>query len=179
MPRAPTKPLPPLERLRDLFAYDPETGALTWKARPVNKKADAAINTRRAGTAAGSLTKRGYLTVGIGYAKYYLAHRIVWKLMTGDEPTQVDHRDGDRINNRWLNLRAADNSTNLMNSKLRSDNKSGVKGVFWDAPHKAWRAVITANGKSERLGRFATVEQAAEVINARRIELHGEFARLN
>jgi hypothetical protein len=173
MPRAPIKALPPLEELQRLFSYCPETGVLTWK--PSTHK-----GFNMSGKPAGTVTRRGYLTVGMHYPKlaYYLAHRIIWKLMTGDEPThQVDHIDMDRLNNRWLNLRAATQSQNKSNGKLYKNNKSGVKGVSWDAWHRKWKVQISVDKKIVQLGRFNTVEEATNVVVSARVRLHGEFAR--
>lgn len=98
--------------------------------------------------------------------------------MTGDEPPEmIDHRDGDELNLRWENLRAATNGQNLQNAKLRRDNGSGVKGVHWDASHKKWRAVISVHKSHHHLGRFDTVADAETAILAARQHMHGDFAR--
>ena len=171
--RADIKPLPPLERLNELFTYDPATGDLRWKSIPANFKR------AKVGDIVGTIGAKGYRVVGVDRV-YYLAHRVIWKMMTGVDPLdQVDHEDTDKLNNRWTNLREAKNGPNIQNSKLRVDNVSGVKGVHLDARHKKWRAVISANGKSQRLGRFSSIEDAARVITAARLQLHGEFARSN
>jgi hypothetical protein len=167
MSRWSPKKLPAQCELMALFQYDPSSGVILW--RRTRKPA----GTRRAGR-----DGNRYLVIGIRRS-YYKAHRIIWKLMTGQEPPEfIDHKDGDNFNNRWRNLRAADNAKNLQNAKLRSDNRSGVKGIHWDAGHKKWRAVISADGQSHRLGRYATVASAAAAINAARRRLHGNFARV-
>ncbi|MBR0868931.1 HNH endonuclease [Bradyrhizobium tropiciagri] len=100
-------------------------------------------------------------------------------MMTGSDPADIiDHEDTDRLNNRWRNLREAANGPNIQNSKLRRDNSSGVKGVHWDARHKKWRAVLTTNGVSVRLGRYASINEAASVIASARMRDHAEFARM-
>jgi hypothetical protein len=176
--RSDIKPLPSLARLNELLSYEPETGVLTWKTQPTTSRANIGFNNKCGGKVAGTIGAKGYLTVGIGKS-YYLAHRIIWKIMTGADPVdQVDHEDTDRLNNRWLNLRPTENGPNVQNSKLRVDNSSGVKGVHWDAQHKKWRAVLTTNGVSVRLGRFASLEEAASVIESARMRDHGEFARV-
>jgi hypothetical protein len=175
MRRAPIKELPSVDELKALFSYNETTGILSWNR----------LTTRGAhwlsGKVAGTTTARGYITIGIrsnGKLRYFLAHRIIWKMMTGADPeSQVDHRDGDRKNNRWLNLRAATNGENIQNAKLRCDNSSGTKGVSWDAGHKAWKAVITCNGDTIRLGRFKTKLEAAHAVLSARRSRHGEFAR--
>ena len=175
MHRAPIKTLPSVELLNSLFRYDRNNGRLTWQTFLSGRMA------KYAGNEAGTTTARGYITVGIktnGKTAYYLAHRIIWKMMTGADPIdQVDHRDGNRKNNRWSNLRSASNGANIRNSKLRCDNKSGVKGVHWDASRKKWRAVITVDQRYVKIGRFDHIEAAKAAIKAARIKLHGEYAR--
>jgi len=176
--RSDIKPLPSLERLSELLAYDPETGILVWKEQPATSRKNIGFNNKCAGKVAGTVGESGYLVVGID-KKYYLAHRVIWKMMTGGDPADiVDHEDTDRLNNRWKNLREAANGPNIQNSRLRVDNSSGVKGVHWDAHHKKWRAVLTTNGVSVRLGRFASLEEATNVIAAARMRDHAEFARM-
>ena len=177
--RSDIKPLPSLERLNELLTYDEYTGLLIWKMLPAISRSNICHNNKCGGKVAGTISVKGYVMIGIGKV-YYLAHRIIWKMMTGEDPIdQVDHEDTNRSNNRWKNLRQAANGPNIQNSKLRKDNSSGVKGVFWDNHHKKWRAVITTNGKSHRLGRFSSIEEAAAVISAARLQMHGEFARSN
>jgi len=176
--RSDIKPLPSLERLNELLSYDEHTGVLTWKMQPATSRSNICHNNKCGGKVAGTIGSKGYIMIGIGKV-YYLAQRIIWKMKTGSDPTdQVDHEDTDRGNNRWGNLREAANGPNIQNSKIRKDNKSGIKGVHWDMRHKKWRAVITANGKSTRLGRFPTIQEAASVIAQARLEMHGDFARL-
>ena len=98
--------------------------------------------------------------------------------MTGEDPSEIiDHKDGDTLNLKWPNLRPATNGTNIQNSKLRSDNKSGVKGVCWDTYHKKWVAHVTVDGKQVKIGRFKTIEEATVAVEAARERMHGEFAR--
>lgn len=176
--RSDIRPLPSLERLNELLSYDEFSGVLTWKMQPSASRANIGFNNKCGGKVAGTVGAKGYIMIGIGKV-YYLAHRIVWKMMTGSDPIDIiDHEDTDRTNNRWPNLREASNGSNIQNSKLRCDNSSGVKGVHWDAQHKKWRAVLTTNGTSTRLGRFASIEEAASVIASARMRDHAEFARM-
>lgn len=171
------KPLPSLERLQELLAYDKQSGVLIWKVKPVKSRSDVGFNNKVGGKTANTVGRSGYLVVGIE-KKYYLSHRIIWKLMTGADPVdQVDHVDGNRLNNRWSNLRAAANGQNIQNSRIRKDNVSGVKGVHWDAHRKKWRAVITVNGYQRRVGRFSDLKEAEAAMTVARAKDHGEFAR--
>ena len=182
--RADTKILPSQEALRGLFHYEPETGALTWKQQLGDDRSTLGFNNKCAGKAAGTISKakvgKAYLMVGINNQtlgkKYYLAHRLIWKWMTGEEPPQqVDHIDCDRLNNRWGNLRAADNGKNMMNTAPRS--LSGFKGVYWSRHHSKWRAVVTANGRTHHVGHFDTAEHAARERHRAAIRIQGGFAR--
>lgn len=92
---------------------------------------------------------------------------------------QVDHRDGDGLNNTRENLRPATNQQNLYNAGIRSDNKSGYKGVSWSKYMGKWRAYCTANGKTNHIGYFDSLEDAARAYDEAAIRTHGEFARLN
>jgi hypothetical protein len=162
--------LPSAERLNRLLKYDRETGKMYWRERGpgVNKDMLAGISSR------------GYIVVRID-GILFRAHRIIWKMVTGREPLdQIDHVDGDRANNSWLNLREADNSENNRNRGLQSNNTSGFKGVSFD-PHPStpnkWRARIKIHGRTINLGRFSSPEGAAAARAAAQ-SLHGEFARL-
>jgi hypothetical protein len=175
MRRVDIKPLPSCEELHRFFAYDQLTGKLTWKVRP-HPQALRIVPGMEAGTIR---QQCHYLVVGIR-RDYFYAHRIVWKMITGNDPIdQIDHIDGDRLNNRWANLRPASNGQNKCNSSLSRNNKSGVKGVCWDAGHKKWKAYIGIGGKQSRLGRFASIDEAAAAVNDARTKLHGDFARAN
>jgi hypothetical protein len=102
-------PLPPQNYLLDCFYYDPYTGILRWKSRPrehfKTQHAWLSWNTRYAGRP-GSVCPDGYVRMGIGH-RLHLAHRIISKLVTGhDPPLDIDHRDRNPTNNRWLNLKS-------------------------------------------------------------------------
>lgn len=181
MPRFKPKLLPSAETLRALFEYSPGTGVLLWKAREPKTKIDRLFNSVNAGKPAGTKGSgragNQYLVVGIERT-YFKAHRIIWKMMTGEEPPEfIDHKDGDNFNNRWNNYRAADNGTNLQNAKLRRDNKTGVKGVCWEAKRQKYVATIAVNKRYLKVGRFDSLEEAKRAINDARERLHGEFAR--
>jgi hypothetical protein len=149
-----TKPLPSIERLRELLTYDPETGFFHWRR---------AIGSQAAGNQAGTVSWSGYVVIRIDRTFYY-AHRIAWKMQTGSDPViHLDHINRNRADNRWVNLRAADLSENRRNLGIQRNNKSGFTGVYWAPSHKKWRAVVTVHGTHHHLGHFAMPELAAEV----------------
>lgn len=97
--------------------------------------------------------------------------------------TLVDHVDGDTLNNRRANLRAATISENAANARLRSDTSSGRKGVTFEGSGgrraRPWRANISVGGRFIRLGYFETADLAAEAYDAAAARYFGEFARTN
>lgn len=157
------------ERLLELLTYDPETGHFTRKIRTSSRAPQGSI--------AGSLDRsHGYFLVSVD-AKEYYAHRLAWFYVTSKWPEhQIDHRNGDRADNRFANLREATQAQNKKNSRLRANNTSGRKGVTWHAQAGKWLAQIQANGKRKSLGLFSDLDAAAECYQRAARELHGEFA---
>jgi hypothetical protein len=179
MKQAPTKLLPSVEFLRECFTYDRHAGILCWKVRPsghfLTKRAWHTWNARFSGKVAGSLNNRGYYKVEI-LGTYFLSHRVVWKLVIGDEPPEfLDHSDGDRANNRWSNLRAATRTEQNQNSAFRLHNTSGHRGVY--RRRGKWQVSIRTNGVLCHLGCFNSIEDAVAVREAAARKLHGEFYR--
>lgn len=155
--------------VRAVLTYHPLSGWLTWKT-----------NTGRGlkGDRAGGVTRMGYRCVGIG-GHVYQEHQVVWLMMTGVWPDhEIDHIDMVRTNNSWGNLRSASHQQNAWNRTKQSNNTSGHKGVTWDPVNKKWRAQIRVNGRGMSLGRFAVIEDAVAVYQAKARELHGEYARV-
>lgn len=101
------------------------------------------------------------------------------KIIIGTTSNGVDHINGNRSDNRKLNLRACSVEQNNRNRKTPITNKSGFKGVYWDKKRNKWRAVITASGNIYSLGWFNDVRRAAIAYNEAAAKHHGEFARLN
>lgn len=124
---------------------------------------------------AGSVDSHGYLQIKY-LGKQVLAHRLAWKLTNGDYPVghEVDHKNGNRLDNRISNLRLASKSQNQQNRKLNSNSSTGVKGVY---PSKGrFRAVVSAFKVRYQVGYFDTICEAKSAIEIRRKELHKEFA---
>lgn len=171
-------------RLLELLRYDSESGAFTriGAARPQSAhNIGKPVGTVKAGERDNG---GGYLIISVD-GRPYRAHRLAWFYMTGEWPKDdVDHRDTNRLNNRWSNLRAATRSQNIANCRTPKDNTSGIKGVTFDKTRQKWRAQIGI-GKCEKgywytkgLGRFDTKEQAAAAYQAEAMRRFGEFARL-
>jgi len=121
-----------------------------------------------------SLNERGYLLCG-----GTLVHRMVYEKTHGKKPKgmQIDHINGDILDNRVENLRIATYAENQWNAKTRVDNTSGVKGVCWHKKAQKWYAQIKQNKVLYNLGVFEDKKEAEKVVRKKREELHGEFAR--
>lgn len=92
--------------------------------------------------------------------------------------TLVDHKDGNTLDNRKVNLRLSTHAENTQNQKLRKNSKSGVKGVSWTKSRHKWLAQIIANGKHVYLGYHTDIKDAEAAYAKASKELHGEFSRL-
>jgi hypothetical protein len=144
------------------LAYDPTTGIFT-----------------RNGCVAGTVNGQGYVQIKLE-GRAYLAQRLAWFAVTGEWPeNDVDHRNRNKQDNRFVNLRKATGAQNLRNRGKQKNNTSGFKGVSWSAGRGAWLAMIHDGTKNKYLGYFATRENAAKAYDAAALEYHGEFAKLN
>lgn len=154
------------ERLKELLSYDPLTGIFVWEVDRYRVKR---------GDRAGSISPTTKYRVIRLDQKNYAEHRLAWFYMTGEWPSdEIDHRDLDRQNNKWGNLRPASSSQNKANRKAR-----GVypKGVCFHKPSGWFTSRVHKNGKQISLGCFRTAEAAHAAYVAAAQEIHGEFAR--
>lgn len=140
------------EQARAALSYDPETGEM----RHLRSQLAGEV----AGYAWGGKNGVGYRGVTI-YGKSHFAHRIAWLIFYGRWPEgHIDHINGDKSDNRLVNLREVPVWLNQHNRGVRRDSASGIKGVWQLAPDK-WRAFIQVRGKTKVLGHFRTKEEAA------------------
>lgn len=168
----------PIEYLHECFECDAYLGTLAWKRRPLSHFPDLRShngwNTRLAGKPAGSFSTSGYLDVTFGVQKIR-AHRVIWAMHKGAWPLgRLDHRNLNRSDNRFPNLREATHSQNIANQPVSPRNKVGLKGVC--AHNSRYRAQIKAAGKVRYLGMFDTPELAHAAYCAAARHFHGEFA---
>lgn len=105
-----------------------------------------------------------------------LMHREIMNCQPGEE---VDHKDGNGLNNQKSNLRKCTSSQNKANRRREKDNRSGYKGVCWHSLSGKWMARVGVNNKSVYLGLYTTAEEAAKARDKAALEHFGEFARLN
>jgi hypothetical protein len=130
----------------------------------------------RNGKLVGFKRNTGYICIKINN-RGYQAHRLAWLYVHGKMPSNcIDHINNDKTDNRIENLREANASQNNHNSRLRKDNNSGVKGVYWSKQHNKWRVQIGVNGKNKYFGLHDDLELAELVAQEARNEYHKEFA---
>lgn len=133
---------------------------------------------QRAGTKAGCINKEGYIAICM-FGKLRHAHRIIWLLLKGSWPIgQIDHINGDGLDNHIENLRLCTHTQNQHNRKISRNNTTGFKGVILRQCGK-FEARITVAGKVRYLGRFATSIEAAGKYDEVCVKEFGAFARPN
>lgn len=126
----------------------------------------------RNGKRAGYVAPNGYRKIMINYKNYY-EHRLIFEMHYGEPQEEIDHINGNRSDNRIENLRIATRSQQNQNTKMRSDNTSGVKGVFWHNKAQKWQVTV----QKMYFGIFDDLELASLVAAEARDKYHGEYAR--
>lgn len=174
--------LPPRDFLEICLAYDLNTGRLTWKERPrdhfpsdwAHSHWNKLWSGKEAFTSADEDGYRGGTLTFAGSKKRYKAHRVIWKIMTGDDPAVIDHADGNPLNNAWVNLREvslAENARNVNSPRARAGRwvrrkKNGTYEV----------RVSDRNGQRIQVGTFRSEADARTAAHAFAVQEHGEFA---
>lgn len=160
-------------RLKELLHYDPETGDFTWRQDRGG---------RRSGQPAGcKSSKRSYVAISVD-DRIYRGHLLAWFYVTGEWPKPfLDHKDLNKKNNAFANLRIATKSQNMANRGAQKNSSSGLKGV---SPYRAgekygkpWQATIQKDGRTIYLGHFESSELAHAAYSAAAVRLFGAFGR--
>jgi len=139
--------------LKKCLRYNKETGVFTWNVDRSNKTKEGDI--------AGTLNN-GYVFIGIK-GVVHRAHRLAWLYEYGYLPeNQIDHIDRNRSNNKITNLREVSNQCNTINAPVPVNNKTGIKGVHYDAKRDKYRSQIKVFGKYIFLGRYKSLLNAAK-----------------
>lgn len=146
--------------------YDEKTGNLIWLEKEVTSHFDKIFNTRFGGKQAGWSDGDGYVVVGVSVCgqRYEIrAHRLIWFIKTGDIPTYIDHKNHNRSDNRFSNLRAIESKQeNQKNQSKHTNNTSGVTGVVYSKKRDCWIAQIGVDYKNKNLGYFKVFEEAVK-----------------
>lgn len=154
--------------LRHQLSYNPETGAFFRRIK-VGKNARLGI--------CGTVDAGGYVQIGVA-GGHHRAHRIAWFWMTGVWPDcQIDHINGVRSDNRWCNLRGANNAENMRNRGKTRLNTTGFKGVTFNKNAGKFMAQIVRDYRNIYLGLHSSPQGAAQAYAAAAEKYHKEFAR--
>ena len=148
--------------LKEWVRYDPLTGDMRRIRKVVSKTGRfMTIDKLITGT-----NNRGYRWVNL-FGHMYLVHRLAFLYMTGKHPRgEVDHINGVRLDNRWVNLRDCDSAAQSRNQGVRSDSTSGVRGVTYSKHAHKWVARISQGGVRMSLGYFKSFDEAVAVRRA-------------
>lgn len=139
-------------KLKSLFDYDKLTGHFTRRV---------ARGSQKIGDAAGYLRNNGYVVIRINKVDCY-AHRLAWLHEFGVVPDgEIDHKNGNRSDNRIENLRLVTRQQNSFN-KMKLDKKSEPMGVYFDKSELNYKAIIRINRRNIHLGRFTDINLAKE-----------------
>ena len=165
--------------LRECLSYFPETGEVIWRERPKEhfqtKRVWKMWNSRYAGKPIRTIPdNNGYLVLRLtidGKVREVRTHRIIFAMQTGAWPTaEVDHKNRNKLDNRWVNLRLATHAENQHNCGIQSNNTSGFHGI--SLTKGKWQARIKTHGRRRSLGLFRTPEEAHAAYLKAKIEMH-------
>ena len=162
--------------LHRILCYNPLSGNFMWRISPSNTISVGSIaGSISCGRSGNGLLYRRIQIYGSGYPASHLAFLYI----KGNWPSgEIDHVDGNSLNNRFLNLRQATQSQNLANRSVQKNNKLGIKGVY-RTPRGRYRAQIGKDGKVIKLGHHNTSEAAARAYRKAAKKYFGEFAKWN
>jgi len=157
-----------LSFLKESVDYDPDTGIFHWKKeRPLNHFFSELYCKAWSSRFGGKELKagdQGYVYVQLNYhgrKKRVRAHRLAWAFVHGTWPeNQIDHINGDRADNRIVNLRVVTNAENGRNRKLSKNNSSGYNGIYKTKRNNSWHVEIHYNKRRIFLGQFEKLEDA-------------------
>jgi len=168
------KPLPSVNYLLECFRYNPATGDLIWRKRPLshfkNEASRKKVNAWRAGERAGTL-RDGCLEITLA-GKMFRAHRLIFKMHYGWCPTSLTHIDGNPTNNRIENLRKPWTGIKIRGKPSRYRGVSAAVG-------EKWQATIRVSFRARHLGNFPDEISAALAYDDAAKFYFGKHAVLN
>lgn len=156
------------DTLKEMYSYDASTGVVRRTVSMGNYKSGTECKSM-------STNKKYYKTTYNGMQ--LMLHRLVWFLYYGEQPPEViDHINGNGLDNRISNLRAATTSTNQMNIDVTSKSTTGIKGIMPVRGGKLYRAEVCVDGKRHQK-HSKDINKLVQWVEAKRLELHGQYAR--
>lgn len=161
--------------LNQLLRYESDTGKLYWKHRPVeyfkSPRSAKIWNTKFSGKEALIADNgKGYRIGCIEY-KHYLAHRVIWCMVFGYWPEEIDHINLNKADNRLSNLRDVSHIVNLANQPLRATNTTGLANITWDKARSQWLVMMRRYGTRHIIGRFSCISRAVKARNRAELKI--------
>jgi hypothetical protein len=135
--------------------YDPDTG--------IFRRRIALCNKVKVGDIAGRTDTSGYSAIRV-CGRLYKAHRLAWLYVHGEIPDVVDHINGVKSDNRLINLRNCTSKQNAENQKLRSNNKTSHRGVYWSSAEQRYKAQVGHDRDIHHLGTFVSLVDAVSAV---------------
>lgn len=158
------------EELLSKVIYDQESGQFTYRTSA------GRWGQIPAGSSLGTVDDMGYLRISFGRGRRFRAHRLAWFYVTGEWPKyDIDHIDGNRLNNAFRNLRDVPRIINTQNRRAKNplNKSSGLIGAVWHAAGKKWSSRIRiGHGKFIDLGLFDSADAAHSAYVSAKRELH-------
>jgi len=173
----------PLPYIKSILKIDPlSPSGLAWLPRKNMQFNSYCANKAAGGQHKSTVNQYKSWVVPISYKnnkKNYTCSRIIFLLQNGylTEGKQVDHKDGNSLNNKVNNLRESTFAQNQHNRKIQKNNTSGHKGVYWHKKSGKWMVRMRKNGKAYYFGTYTNKEDAIKVAIEARKKLHGNFGR--
>jgi len=163
-----------------LIDYDPISGVVTWKQRVGSERWINGWNTKFAGKPTHDFSEDATFRAGYDYHRIYInnkayaLHRIIWLYMTGKWPDRlIDHINRIKTDNRWTNLREADDYVNALN-RGQQVSKSGHRGIYNQGT--GYRVEMKLQGKSHYLGYFSDIASAIRARDTWLLKNRGSHA---
>jgi hypothetical protein len=165
--------------LKEFLDYNKDTGniiyrerSLEWfKREPDYRTWNTKFKGKDAGFNSSTIENKVYRKISI-LDNTYMIHRVIWFYVYGVWPkNNIDHINGNSLDNKLINLRDVTQAENSRNSCFRKNNTSGVNGVSWSSPMKKWRARIKFKGKEYVLGYFESPKDAENILIKERKKL--------
>lgn len=168
--------------LKELLIYDSLSGNVFWRDRGekwfVDERSYNIFKTSFLMKQVKNVDGAGYYQIPI-FGKFFLSHRVIWLYVHGYWPeNQIDHINGNKLDNRIENLRECTIAQNMHNSKPNKNARIPYKGVYL-RKDGMYISEIHNNNKKFWLGSFKTAEDAAKAYDEAAIKMHGEFAKIN
>lgn len=152
------------DELKRVIEYNPDTGEFYWRVKASKNIA--------VGSLAGSVNAQNYWQIRL-YGKVWLGHRLAWVYVFGRWPSQIDHIDRDRRNNRISNLREVSGTDNQLNRGIQANNKTGHRGIHYSDRRREYVLQLSLKGTRVHCSYHKDIEDAVLVRDRVATQIYG------